>query len=824
MKQLYTLLAAVLLVSGLAAQPAGWSHVQTFSVQNNLAVQVTQYQLQLTINTQALIGAGQMQPTGADLRFGKECSGTTLYNYWIQSGLNTTNTVVWVKIDTLPASATVNLFMFYGNSAAPAVSAIPGVFIGPHSSTDSTANTQLSGSANAQRGHRFAPTEDILVTAFGKNEPSSNPRYITLFDFNTQAILSQQQVSGPSAQWSYGNIANPLWLTQNTQYLLEIFFPAGDDAYYFGASPTMGQHIQYLDMRYCNGCTQNTFPTNSLGGMLYGYVDMWYWTKQNLSAAPTVTTSGPLTFNVTLASAICAGDSVTGSINVSGGASPYLYSWAPTAGVANPAAAVTQISPSASETYTVTITDGCGSLYTSTVSITVNPLPAVTANVSDDSVCIGGSFTPTGGGANTYTWSGGLSDNTPYTPAATDTYTVTGTDMNGCSATSAVTVEVFALPTVTAGASTDSVCLGSTFVPMGGGAATYTWTGGLTDNVPFAPVATDTYTVTGTDLNGCSNTASVSVDVLALPSVVASVTDTEICNGSSVTFTGSGAQTYSWDNGVTDNVSFTPSSTALYHVTGTDQYGCQNMDSVQVIVNSNPVLAVAGDTACTGDCIQFNATASGGAPAYNYLWVPSLGLDNPAIPNPIACNAATTCYTVTVTDANGCDDVTTVCGVVNPLPSASASGPSTTCVTDGAYPLTGSPAGGTFSGPGVSGSSFNPSTAGNGTHQVIYTYTDASGCSAMDTLSIVVSPCVGIAEHNAAGAEVYPNPFTDVLLINLSGDVNHVRMYNGLGQVVFELEMNKGRNEINTAELNAGIYFLEIVNGNNSATIKVVKE
>jgi hypothetical protein len=824
MKQLYTVLAALLLFSGLAAQPAGWSHVQNFTVQNNTATQVTDYQLQLTINTQALIAANEMQANGADLRFGKECNGATQYNYWIQSGLNTTTTIVWVKIDTLPASGSMNLFMYYGNAAATGVSGIPGVFIGPHSSTDSTANTQLSGSANAQRGHRFAPTEDILVTAFGKNEPSSNPRYITLFDYNTQAILSQQQVAGPSAQWSYGNLASPLWLTQNTQYLLEIFFPAGDDAYYFGASPTMGQHIQYLDMRYCNGCTQNTFPTNALGGMLYGYVDMWYWTKQNIATAPTVTTAGPLNSSVTLASAICVGDSVTGSVNASGGAAPYSYSWAPVTGVAYPFNATTQISPPASQTYTVTVTDGCGTISTTTVGITVNPLPVVTANVSDDSLCIGESFTPAGGGASSYAWSAGLNDNTPFTPNTTDTYTVTGTDMNGCSATASVTVEVFALPTVTAATSDDSVCLGSTFIPMGSGASTYTWSGGMTDNVPFAPTVTDTYTVTGTDVNGCTDTASVSVEILALPPVTASVTLAEVCSGTSVTFTGSGALSYTWDNGVTDNVSFTPSSTTMYHVTGTDQYGCQNMDSVQVIVNSNPVLAVAGDTVCAGDCIQFNATATGGSPAYDYLWIPSIGLNDPTIPNPMACNQTTTCYTVTVTDANGCDDVTTVCGVVNQLPVASANGPSTTCVTDGAYTLSGSPAGGTFSGPGVTGNTFSPAAAGNGTHQVVYTYTDPAGCAAMDTLSIVVSPCVGIAEHNAVGAEVFPNPFSNTLQINLTGEENHVRMYNGLGQVVFEQVMNKGRNEINTSALDAGIYFLEIVSGSQSATIKVVKE
>jgi hypothetical protein len=672
MKKLYTILAGCLLSCIAVAQPAGWSHVQTFTVQNNVASQVTNYQLQLNINTQVLIAANQMLANGNDLRFGDDCNGSVLYNYWIESGLNTANTIVWVKVDTLPASGTMTLFMFYGNAAAPAVSAIPGVFIGPHSSTDSTANTQLSGSADAQRGHRFAPTEDVLVTAFGKNEPSSNPRYITLFDFATQAIISQQQVAGPSSQWSYGNIASPIWLTQNTQYLLEIFFPAGDDAYYFGASPTMGQHMVYFDMRYCNGCTQNTFPTNVLGGMHYGYVDMWYWTKQNLAAAPTVGPSGPLTTNVTLASAICAGDSATGTITVTGGATPYSYEWSPAAGVANPFSASTLISPAASETYTVTVTDGCGGTYTSTVSITVNPLPNVTAGVSDDSVCIGSSFTP-----------------------------------------------------------------------MAGGAATYAWTGGLSNNVAFTPAFTDTYTVTGTDGNGCSASASVTVEVLHVPAVVASVTSATVCAGDSVTFTGSGADTYAWDNGVTDNVPYTPASSAMYHVTGTDMYGCTNVDSVMVSVNA--------------------------------------------------------------------------------LPAVALSGPAMVCDLDGAYTLAGTPAGGTYIGPGVTGNSFNPAAATAGTHTLVYSYTDSVGCTASDSISVVVDLCLSIVNGEASTLQVFPNPFGTQFTMNLA-EAGHVRMFNSLGEVVLEQEMNAGRNDINAEEFARGVYTLEVTTANGTATVKVVKQ
>lgn len=830
MKKIYAILIGCFLSCIALAQPAGWTHVQPFSVQNNMATALTNYQLRLTVNTQVLISAGQMLANGNDLRFGKDCNGTTLLNYWIESGLNTTNTVIWVKMDVLPASAAASLFMYYGNSSAGAASSIPGVFIGPHSGTDSTANTNLSGSSDAQRGFRFAPTEDILITAFGKNEPSSNPHYVTLFDYNTQALLSQQQVAGPSAQWSYTNIANPMWLTQNTQYLLEIFFPQTDQAYYFGAAPTVGQHITYFDMRYCNSCTQNTFPTNVVGGMLYGYVDMWYWTKQNAANPPTVTGMGALTMNVTSASpSVCTGDSTNATVTISGGPSPYSIAWSPTAGVSNPASATPRISPAITTTYTVTVTDGCGATHTALTTINVNPAPAVAAGVSTDSVCTGSSFTPMGSGADSYSWSGGLTDNSPFTPSMTNTYTVTGTALNGCTGTAAVTVEVLPLPAVVANITATTVCTGDTVLFTGSGAMTYAWDNGVTDNMPYLPSSTMMYHVTGTDAYGCVNWDSVTVAVNQSPNVTASSSGSPYCEGmGSAVLTGNGADSYFWMPGAiyATVIGTGPSVTTTYTVTGTDSItGCSAMATVTVTVNPNPVLATMSDSTCSNACAQLNAMATNGSGPYAYQWMPNTGLNNASIANPLACNASTTCYTVMVTDANGCTDQQPACAYVAPAPVVAISGPANVCVTDGSSALTGTPAGGSFSGPGVSGNMFSPAAAGNGTHSVIYTYTDAgNGCSASDTLTIMVSACVGITGNNAQnGIEVFPNPFGAQFTVNLT-ETGYVRMFNNLGQTVFEQEMNAGRNDVNAEQLARGIYTLEVTTASGTTTLKVVKQ
>lgn len=671
MKKLYASILAAFALTVAVAQPAGWNYVVPYNVTNNTAQQAVNYQVQITVNTQTPIGAGQMNANGDDIRFGKNCSGTTLYNYWIESGINTASTVIWVKIDTLPASGSVQFFMYYGNASATAVSAIPGVFIGPHSSTDSTVNTSLSGSADAQRGFRFAPTETVLATSFGKYTSSGNPRYVTLFDFNTQAVLRQTQVAGPANAFSYTTVT-PIWLTQNTQYLLEIFCPSGDDSYYFGAAPSVGQHIQYFDMRYCNGCTQNTFPTNSLGGMLYGYVDLWYWTKTNLAAAPTVTTAGPLMAMPSAPATICFGDSTALSVTPMGGAMPYSYAWSPAAGLSNATIANPMASPAASVTYSAVVTDGCGSTFTANAVVTVNPAPAVAANVSDDSVCIGSSFTPMGSGATSYSWTGGLTDNVAYTPAFTDTYTVTGTDANGCSASASVTVEVLHLPAVNATASATTVCSGDSVVFSGNGAATYTWNNGVINLVGYVPASTSTYIVTGTDFDGCSDTASITI-------------------------------------------------------------------------------------------------------------------------------------------------------TVNPLPAVSISGPSMACDMDAAFTLSGSPAGGVFAGPGVSGNSFDPSVATAGTHTLTYTFTDSLGCSATDSISVVVDLCLSLNETRTDGIHVYPNPFENSFVLQLDGGNAYVRIMNSVGEVVFEQELNAVRNEITTETFAAGVYFLEVNTANGTSVIKVVK-
>ncbi|MCB0646443.1 MAG: DUF2341 domain-containing protein, partial [Saprospiraceae bacterium] len=285
--------------------PNGWTDLMQIDIAENSGSPLMDYQLRLEINTLELISAGKLQSSGADLRFGYN-NGANLLNYWIESGLNTVNTVVWVKIDQLPANAITSIYMYYGNPIASPQSAIDGTFFGPHSATDSVNTGGAGGVSNSQRGFRFAPNEDILINRFGKRTPNGTARYVTLFDYVSQAILRQDVVPGPAAEYYYDTITEPIWLTSGTQYLLEIFQGEGD-GYYFGSSTQIGEHLTYYDMRYCNSCTQNSFPTSSLSNYQYGYPDFHYYTKNNVSNPPTYLISGkvgcdskPKTFTITV--------------------------------------------------------------------------------------------------------------------------------------------------------------------------------------------------------------------------------------------------------------------------------------------------------------------------------------------------------------------------------------------------------------------------------------------------------------------------------------------------------------------------------------------
>ena len=124
----FSLLLTMVVANNSLAQLVGWGNKEMISIQENSNTLKLDYQVLITLNTQALIAANQMQPNGEDIRFAKDCYGTSLYNYFIESGINTPSTKIWVMIDSLPANGSRIIHLFYGNATAVAASSFDNTF------------------------------------------------------------------------------------------------------------------------------------------------------------------------------------------------------------------------------------------------------------------------------------------------------------------------------------------------------------------------------------------------------------------------------------------------------------------------------------------------------------------------------------------------------------------------------------------------------------------------------------------------------------------------------------------------------------------------
>lgn len=275
MKKLFLFVLTFILINGVQSQPYPYTCPVTFT--NNTGTSYYNHQSMFHFFTSTFIGANMMRPDGGDIRMYRNAGLTIPMDYYIEGYLNTDSTRIWVKLDTLPANSSVTIYINFGNLAATPMSTLS-IFDGPHSSTDSISGGSTTNLGDAVRSFRFTANQNLLVTNFGKNEPSGGQRYLTLWNYNTQQIIKQTQVDGPPATWSYDTLDQAIWLQGGSMYLMSIFIPTGAQ-YSWQVSSQIGQHLTYHDMRYCNSCTQNTFPTTVLTGYQYGYSDFLYYTR-----------------------------------------------------------------------------------------------------------------------------------------------------------------------------------------------------------------------------------------------------------------------------------------------------------------------------------------------------------------------------------------------------------------------------------------------------------------------------------------------------------------------------------------------------------------
>ncbi len=439
--------------------------------------------------------------------------------------------------------------------------------------------------------------------------------------------------------------------------------------------------------------------------------------------------------------------------------------------------------------YLSTGTNGTCPSHTDSVSVTFLDAPIANAGI-DAIICNGQTFSLDGtastGTINTWSWdevSGPNIGSNPIeivAPTVTTDYALT-VDNGSCNDFDTMTITVNAPPDASFNYATTSYCQNavneapSIIVTAGGVFSLPASPGSIntaTGLINFSTLAIGNYNVYYTLSTPCTSVDSVVLTILA-PPVVFAGNDTSICVGSPINLNGfpSGGTSYAWSgtNGFGANVqntSDTPLVTTMYTLTVLAG-GCVASDDIDITVNQAPSGNITGGgTYCEGDP---NAVLTITSSTSNYdLDILQNGssfvgpIISPANPYNILVNSISDggTYTAILTDdVTGCFDTlaTSVTIVINPEPNVSVASPISMCENTLSFDLNTTlsplPAGGAWTGSGVSGSTFDPASAGAGTHDLVYTL---SGCD--DTIIAIINTIPNVIVIGIANAYCQTDP------------------------------------------------------------------
>lgn len=352
-----------------------------------------------------------------------------------------------------------------------------------------------------------------------------------------------------------------------------------------------------------------------------------------------------------------------------------------------PDAVISPVTDLAAGTYTVVVSDANGCTNDTSIDISINPLPTISA-VTNSPVCENQTLILTASGGISYSWLGpnGFTSTlqneniSPVPAAATGQYTVLGTDAIGCSNSTVVDVVINPKPVATTMG--DEVCVNESINLSVSGGVTYAWTG------PNGFVSTDSnlvitnaaysdsgiFTVVVTDALGCTVSEDVPVSVHKLPLLTG--TPSTVCIGERCVLHVSGANTYLWtdDLGQTttgDSVVVTSPVSVLYTVTGLNSYSCVNFTTIQATINPLPVISITPKdiSGCDPLCIDYDCITSSIINSYSWNFTDST-YSNVSKPNHCFYWPGSFRPSVKVTDVNGCISTDTGKVTVYPKPIA----------------------------------------------------------------------------------------------------------------------------------------------------------
>ena len=517
------------------------------------------------------------------------------------NGCNKTSSPVTIVVNPLPiASVGTNKTICVGQSIGIGAAAVSGNTYSWTPSTGLSSDNASDPIANPTATTTYTLTETITATGCQK----TNTVTVTVNPVPVATIITSGQTTicqGSSLTLTASNGSSYLWSTNETTQSISV--------------STSGSY--------------SVTVTNSFN-------------CSTTSAAKAVTVNAPPIATITPSgtTTLCQGENVT--LTSSAG---FNYLW-------STGATTKSITVSNTGSYTVKVIALSGCSTTSSVqTVNVNSIstPTITAS-GPTTFCNGNNVVLTSSGSTgfTYLWTNGSTEQS-ITVSTTGTYNVTTTDTNGCSKSAtpiSVTENPLPTPIITAGGPT-TFCQGDFVVLTSSSSAIYNWsTGETTQSITVN--SQGTFSVSVTDLNGCSFTSSYeSTTVLSLPdSTITPSRPLTFCAGDSVVLTASPGASYLWNNGATDQ-SIIVKSTGTFDVTVTSSNGCSLTSSTTTVtVNSLPVASISqsGSTnLCVGGTVTLTATAGS-----SYLW------SNGATTQSITESNQSNSYTVTVFDANGC--------------------------------------------------------------------------------------------------------------------------------------------------------------------------
>jgi len=677
--------------AGICCPYIGWDYIQPIVITNNTPLATTaNLQTLILFDTQSLISQGKLQANGNDLRFVYQTCGNFL-DYYIESGINTTQTNIWIKMPSIPANGNLTIYVYYGNAGA-APGAIP--FTGATGMFPSVLT--VTGTQNLQGTQNFDWIDvqagaTINMTAL---QPLTLEARRIIFNgtFNGLGRGFANQ-TGPGAGGTgngsvggggggygaagggggnaNGGAANGTAngtdinmgsgggnsdcngaaggglitfrasaLTLNGTINVNgntVANACGEEAGGGGAGGGILVVSEYINgngtLEARGGKGQNSNDKEGGGGGAGGRVKL-FWSAQN-------TFSGAI--------------NVSGGVAGSGGQNGMQPGGNGTSNQAQLPGITLQFSPEVSV-----------SIPTASFGAQNACVNTLTSFNDQSSLQFGGSITQ---------WSWNFGDGSAnssaqnpthaYTASGTYNVTLTVTTSTGC--TDDYVGQVTVNEGATAGFIANNVCIGNTmnFVNSSSlNATSWLWNfgDGTTNTSQTAShnyTAPGTYTVTitvQTD-NGCISIASNPVTVYALPTIQAG-NPTTICAGQSTSIIATGGSTYTWNPSITNGQNVSPTQTTTYSVVGVDANGCQNVSSVTVTVLPVPVASFTADaiTGAPGLTVNFTNESTNST---SYNWNFGNGTANSV--NDLAEQSATYptvgTYTVTLQASNGiCSD------------------------------------------------------------------------------------------------------------------------------------------------------------------------